>query len=302
MRYGRGLSGIALLLAACGGGGSDDAGGTVGITPTPAATATPTPTPGPSATTTPLPSGGGWWRAPAATTWQWQLSGTVDTRYAVNAYDIDLFDTPVATIAALHAAGRRVICYFSAGSSEDWRPDDKEFVAADRGATLDGWPGERWLSVASANVRRVMGLRLDLARTKGCDAVEPDNVDGYANRNGLGITAQQQLDYNRFLADAAHARGLGVGLKNDLDQVAALVGAFDFAVNEQCHEYDECGLLAPFVAAGKPVFVAEYKAAYRTNAGGARDRLCAASRAAGLHTLVLAEALDNSVRFSCDPE
>ena len=32
-----------------------------------------------------------------------------------------------------------------------------------------------------------------------------------------------------------------------------------------------------------------------------RDALCAASRAAGLHTLILPLALDASFRFSCDP-
>ncbi len=290
---------LALLLGGCGGGG--EAEGTVGVAPTPIASGAPAPAPPPVAPATPGATGG-WWRPAATATWQWQLSGTIDTRYAVTAYDVDLFDTPVATIDRLHAAGRRVICYFSAGSSENWRGDDAQFAAADRGAALDGWAGERWLAVTSANVRRVMRDRLDLARAKGCDAVEPDNVDGYANRNGLGITAAQQLDYNRHLAEQAHARGLAVGLKNDLDQVAALVDAFDFAVNEQCHEYDECAQLKPFLAAGKPVFVAEYKAAYRTNAGGARDRLCATSRAEGVHTLILAEALDNSVRFTCDPE
>ncbi len=297
MRRGMGM-GLIALVTACGGGGGDDEGGTVSA-PSPTASATPTPTP--SASPSPVASASGWWRPGAtATTWQWQLSGTVDTSYAVAAYDVDLFDTPVATIQKLHDAGRRVICYFSAGSSENWRADDAQFAAADRGSALDGWVGERWLSVTSTNVRRVMQTRLDLARTKGCDAVEPDNVDAYANKNGLNITAAQQLDYNRFLSDQAHARGLAVGLKNDLDQVAALEGAFDFAVNEQCHEYDECGLLKPFVTADKPVFVAEYKSAYRTNSGGARDKLCATSRVEGVHTLVLPEALDNSFRYSCD--
>ncbi|KQN81218.1 endo alpha-1,4 polygalactosaminidase [Sphingomonas sp. Leaf62] len=284
---------LALSATACGGGGEAEGGIVVAPTPTPTPVASPTPTPAPT-------TAAGWWRPTTATTWQWQLSGTIDTRYAVDAYDIDLFDAPTATIASLHAAGRRVICYFSAGSSENWRSDDGEFTAADRGATLDGWAGERWLSVTSTNVRRVMALRLDLAKAKGCDAVEPDNVDGYANRNGLGITADQQLDYNRFLSAEAHQRGLAVGLKNDLDQVAVLAPAFDFAVNEQCHEYAECDRLTSFLTAGKPVFVAEYKSAYHTNSGRARDALCAASRAQGLRTLVLPVELDNRFRFSCD--
>lgn len=45
-----------------------------------------------------------------------------------------------------------------------------------------------------------MAERMDLALSKGCDGVEPDNVDGYANSNGLGLTAANQLEYNKYLA------------------------------------------------------------------------------------------------------
>ncbi len=55
--------------------------------------------------------------------------------------------------------------------------------------------------------------RLDLAVTKGCDGVEPDNMDGYANDSGFPLTAEDQLTFNRFIANEAHRRGLAVGLK-----------------------------------------------------------------------------------------
>jgi hypothetical protein len=285
---------IAMTMAtACGGGSAgDDADAAPIVSASPTPQPSPSPTAGASAAT--------WWRPDRATSWQWQLSGPLNTGYAVAAYDIDLFDTNAATIADLHRQGRKVICYFSAGSSEDWRPDDGQFASGDRGRALDGWAGERWLRIDSASVRKVMTARLDLARSKGCDVVEPDNVDGYANDNGLGLTAAMQLDYNRFLATQAHARGLAIGLKNDLDQLAVLQPAFDFAVNEQCHEYAECAGYSVFLDAGKPVLVAEYAQRYRNDSGGARDALCAASRNQGVRTLVLAVKLDDSYRFSCD--
>lgn len=83
-------------------------------------------------------------------------------------------------------------------------------------------------------------------------------MDAYANDSGFPLTATDQLAFNRFLAGAAHARGLSVGLKNDLDQVAYLVSEFDWALDEQCYEYAECDLLQPFVDAGKAVFGVEY--------------------------------------------
>jgi hypothetical protein len=172
-------------------------------------------------------------------------------------YDIDLFDNTAATIASLHAAGRAVICYFST-QYENWRPDAADFTAAVLGSNLDDWPGERYVDIRSDVVRTIMQNRLDLAVSKGCDGVEPDNVDEYTNSNGLGITAADQTDFNKFVASEAHARGLSVGLKNDLDQVKSLQPYYDWALNEQCNEYSECDDLSAFVSAGKAVFGVEY--------------------------------------------
>jgi hypothetical protein len=217
----------------------------------------------------------------------------------VKAYDLDLFDTSAATIGTLRAQGSRVICYFSAGSSEDWRGDFSRFLPADMGSNLDGWPGERWLDTRSANVRAIMASRMDLAVSKGCDAVDPDNVDGYSNATGHPLTAATQLDYNRWLAEQAHARGLAVGLKNDVDQLAQLAASHDFAVNEQCHQYSECAGYSAFVSLGKPVFNIEYASKYVNNTNGARDALCAASAALGISTQVLPLALDGKFRLTC---
>jgi hypothetical protein len=172
-------------------------------------------------------------------------------------YDIDLFDNTAATIASLHASGRAVICYFST-QYENWRPDAASFVDSVLGANLDDWPGERYVDIRSPIVRAIMQSRLDLAVSKGCDGVEPDNVDEYTNTNGLSITAADQIDFNTFIATEAHARGLSVGLKNDLDQVATLQPHFDWVLNEQCNQYGECADLSAFVTANKAVFGTEY--------------------------------------------
>ena len=232
----------------------------------------------------------GHWQPHPGTSWQIQLQGNLDTSVAASAYDIDLFDNSASTIAALHAAGRKVICYFSAGSYENWRPDAGQFPAAALGNGLQGWPGENWLDTRSAAVRTIMQARMDLAVTKGCDAVDPDNVDGYTNNPGFPLTAATQVDYDTFLATSAHARGLGVGLKNDLDQVTSLVGSFDFAVNEQCEQYSECDLLKPFISAGKAVFGIEYQ--------GTVSSVCPTANADNFDTLIKTLALD-ATRTAC---
>ncbi len=289
---------LAMLLAACGGSGGDaGAAGQQAATQSPSPTA-PAAQGGTSATAQPA-AAATWWRPPADSRWTLQLSGTVVPASGATVVDADLFETPAAKIAEWHRTGLRVVCYFSAGSSEDWRPDFARFREADQGKAMAGWPGERWLDTRSANVRAIMAARLDMARDKGCDGVDPDNVDGYANDTGLALDAASQLDYNRWLAAAAHARGLAVGLKNDVEQVPALAAVFDFAVNEECHEHRECDRYAPFVAAGKPVLNIEYAGRYVSNANGARDALCAASRALGLTTQVLPLELDGSFRYAC---
>lgn len=229
-------------------------------------------------------------------TWQWQLQGPVDTSYDVDVYDIDLFEPPQSVIDGLHADGRVVICYFSAGSYEEWRPDSDDYVAADLGLPLDGFEDERWLDTRSPTVRAVIEGRLDLAAERGCDGVEPDNVDGATNDTGFDLNVADVLDFNRFIAAEAHRRNLLVGLKNTGDQVPDLVDDFDFAVNEQCHEYEECDQFVPFLDQDKPVFNAEYQQRFVDDP----DALCADARAANVRTLVLPLLLDDEFRITCD--
>lgn len=205
----------------------------------------------------PVP-GEGVWRPTGRLGWDYQLTGRIEPAETFDVRDVDLFRLDAATVAQMQAAGSRVVCYFSAGSWEDWRPDADAFPRQARGARLDGWPDERWLDVTDAEVRAALSARMDRAVDLGCDGVEPDNVDGYANDNGVRLNATEQLAFNRWLADEAHRRGLSVGLKNDLDQVGALEPWFDWALNEECAVYDECHRLAPFSDAGKSIFHVEY--------------------------------------------
>lgn len=242
-------------------------------------------------------SAGGHWRPDPGTSWQWQLTGTIDTGVDAAMFDVDLFEAPESTIDELHAAGRTVVCYFSAGSREDWRPDAGAFAASDYGNPLDGWPGEHWLDVRSDNVRTIMQQRLDLAVAKGCDGVEPDNVDGYANDSGFPLTEADQIDYGRFLASESHARGLSVGLKNSVELTAELEPDFDWALNEECLSYSECASLAPFLAAGKAVFHVEY--VDQPSAGPAKHAsVCGDPTIAGFSTLIKTWDLD-AWRLTC---
>lgn len=235
------------------------------------------------------PAGTVWSPAPQ-TTWQWQIDGTIDTSFNVQMYDIDLFGNSAATIATLHSKGRAVICYFST-QYEDWRSDASSFPSSVLGKNLDDWAGEKYVDIRSSVVRNIMTARLDMAVSKGCDGVEPDNVDGYQASSGFPLTANDQLDFNRFIAAQAHARGLSVGLKNDLDQAAALQPNFDWALNEQCKQYGECGTLSTFINAGKAVFNAEYS--------GSGSSVCPSMVNSKISSIIKNLDLDAPIKSQC---
>ena len=217
----------------------------------------------------------------------------------VDAWDLDLFDTEPAIIGALHDEGTLVICYFSAGTFEPGRPDEAAFDADVIGNGYDdaAFAEERYLDVRDGRVLGIMKDRLDLAAQKGCDAVDPDNVDLFDHDTGFSISAAEMADFNRSLVDEAHDRGLSIGLKNDqaqLDDIAGLKGqdGYDFAVNEECVAFDECGDYADsFLADDRPVLHIEYVDPAQI------DAVCAVTRPLGLSTVVKNLALDDAVTF-----
>lgn len=200
-----------------------------------------------------------WQPRPTVAPWQWQLQGRIDTGVDAGVYEVDGIDTPRRTVRALHRRGRKVICYLDVGSWESYRPDARSFPRAAIGSAYEGYPDERWLDVSRLGlIAKPLQRRFEICARKGFDAVEPDNVNGWENPTGFRITPAEQLRFNRWVAGQAHRLGMAVALKNDGRQARRLVGAFDFAVTEQCFQYDECGLYRTFVRHGKAVFDAEY--------------------------------------------
>ncbi|MBV2152973.1 endo alpha-1,4 polygalactosaminidase [Kitasatospora sp. SUK 42] len=246
---------------------------------TPAGTTPPGTPPGsatPPGSPTPPPAGARWQPTPGLT-WQWQLGGSVDQSVDVPVYDIDGFENDASVVAALHAKGRKVICYINAGSWEDFRPDSAAFAKSLQGSDT-GWKGEKWFDIRKLDqLKPLMAARFDMCRSKGFDAIEPDTIEAYNQNSGFPLTPDDQLKYNRMLAQLAHERGLAIGLKNDLDQIPALLPDFDFAVNEECSQFDECDRVSPFVKAGKAVFHVEYKLD--------TDQFCAKTKALGFSSM-----------------
>ncbi|MDM4722946.1 endo alpha-1,4 polygalactosaminidase [Micromonospora sp. WMMA1363] len=128
-------------------------------------------------------------------------------------------------------------------------------------------PGSRWLDIRRWDtLRPALADRLRLCRGKGFGAVAITDADAYANRSGFPLDFDEQLRFNRLLAELARSLDLSPGLVNAVPLVAALAPDFDFAVNEECVRLAVCAKLLPFVEAGKPVFHVEY--------GGSAEDFC----------------------------
>ena len=197
---------------------------------------------------------------------------------APDVYDIDGEVNPKATVDALHAMGKKVICYVDAGVYETYRTDANKFKAITPriwGAKDGDWAGSFWLDIRRVNeLAPIMQARFQMCKDKGFDAIEPDEITAWSNKSGFPLTYNDQIVYNRAVASWAHAIGMSIGLKGDIEQAHDLVGDFDWTLNEECYQYNECttvanqgpgadGLNWPglqlFAQAGKAVWIAEYK-------------------------------------------
>ena len=195
-------------------------------------------------------------------------------------YDVDLFETPRAS-CGLHAQGRRVVCYLSAGSFEPGGPTRGFPPRSSAGRSTAGRTSAGSTSGGSTCSARCWSAGWTCA-AKGFDGVEADNVDAYANRTGFPLTGGDQLRFNRFLAAAAHARGLSIGLKNDLDQAARSSPTSTGRSTSSASNTTSASRRHP-LPAGKAVFVAEYELA---------PRLLRPARAAGMMAMRKRLALD----------
>ena len=161
-----------------------------------------------------------------------------------------------------HAKGQKVVCYFSAGTWESWRPDADQFPDEVLGNRLGKWSRgpnvERWLDIRADVVRAAMRARIAKAQEKGCDAVDPDNVDIHDNDNGFSLSADDSLNYVQWLITESHSRGMAFGLKNAPDLLTSVMTNIQFAVNEECVQKKDCFLYERLVTAGKPVLHIEY--------------------------------------------
>ena len=142
---------------------------------------------------------------------------------------------------------RYAVCYIDAGTWENWRPDRQRFPDSVLGRA-NGWPGERWL-----DIRRIDVLVADHARPHLTVPQEEVRRGGARQRRRLHERDRVPADGRRPAPLQPEARaprapgrpGGGPEERPRADPRAAQ--DFDFAVVEQCFQYDECDKMRPFI-------------------------------------------------------
>jgi len=159
---------------------------------------------------------------------------------------------------SLHSAGKKVICYVSVGSWEDWRPDAASFPAAVLGKDYPGWAGEKFVDIRADALRTLMAKRFDVCQQKGFDALEPDNMDVYEASSGFPLTHADGVNYALWLAGQSHQRRMAIVQKNASSIVADIHASYDGALTEDCYSGNWCADMQAYLDANQPVFACEY--------------------------------------------
>ena len=206
--------------------------------------------------------------------WDWQIGAATEADIGVptgvNLLDVDGFLASAASVASWRARGIYTVCYINAGSWQPGLPDAGDYPDVLKLQADPNWPGEYFLDVTDvfrpgSVLAAILGKRLDMCKAKGFDALEPDNLQNDENVKSGKITMQAQLDFNGWLADLAHAKGLAVFQKNGPDKIlrattagTTMVDTFDGILDEQCQQFGECDALGEFSKRGKLALDVEY--------------------------------------------
>ncbi|QHA08507.1 hypothetical protein GQF42_39265 [Streptomyces broussonetiae] len=174
----------------------------------------------------------------------YQIGGAYPPPEGVRIVSRDRSDSP--------APGLYNICYVNAFQAQpeersSW-PSDLLLRDAHGRVVIDEDWNEPLLDIGTpAKRERVAGRVnrwLDGCAKKGFDAVEPDNYDSYTRSHHL-LTASDATAYMTLLSRHAHARHLAIAQKNTAELAGERGRAgLDFAVAEECGQYDECGVYA----------------------------------------------------------
>lgn len=196
--------------------------------------------------------------------------------------------------------GSQVVCVFSAGKVELSRSDvqnDKArwlSVVSGRPSTLEEGA---WFDIVDSGklseLKALQTIRMKSAKSLGCTAVLPLDIDCYAYRScyrpmgGSSKVNSAQGEYNTWMSDTAHENDLMIGYFDAPGRASSEGSKFDFALTLDCMKRKICSNYNNFVDRGKTVFNIEHS--------GVAMKICDLSTKFGFNTLYCSGTFNNGV-------
>ncbi|MEU2060501.1 endo alpha-1,4 polygalactosaminidase [Streptomyces sp. NPDC013455] len=181
---------------------------------------------------------------PRGAGFDYQIGGAYPPPVGVRIVSRDRSDSP--------ARGLYNICYVNAFQAQpaersSWPADLLLRDAHGRVVIDEDW-NEPLLDIRTPAKRERVARRvnrwIDGCADKGFDAVEPDNYDSYTRSHRL-LGAADAIAFMTLLSRHAHSRQLAIAQKNTAELAGRRGRAgLDFAVAEECGQYDECEVYA----------------------------------------------------------
>ncbi|KAL0574123.1 hypothetical protein V5O48_007831 [Marasmius crinis-equi] len=136
--------------------------------------------------------------------------------------------------------GKYNICYVNAFQTQDgeqsfWQSSQNDHLLLRKSNGQYFGHFHRYQAARTRHHRQRLDRRMPTERLQR-------NLDTFTRTNGL-LSESNNLAYAKLLADHAHSIGLAIGQKNaggELEDRGKTQVGFDFAVAEQCQEFDEC--------------------------------------------------------------
>jgi hypothetical protein len=161
---------------------------------------------------------------------------------------------------------RYTICYVNGFQTQPneariWMGDNADLVLRDGEPVTDpDWPDEMILDTSTSDRRQrltaIVGEWIDQCAADGFDAIEIDNLDSFTRFEDR-LTEDDAVAFARALTARAHAAGVAIAQKNTVELLDRRTETgFDFAIVEQCNEYQECDAFTAVY--GNQVYVIEY--------------------------------------------
>lgn len=217
---------------------------------------------------------------------------------------MDGFDTAATYVALARSRGIKTICYLDIGTAENNRPDYNSLagISGLLGKSYPGYPSERYIDIRRyPEFIQIMDARLRMCRDKGFDYIEFDIMDAFEDgqaTSGFPLTEQDMVQYVTELSRRTRGYGLKPVQKNTGGSSALLEPLFDAVLFEGCVHANFCTDDAPYVAAGKPAFNAEYPEEWSAGTFD-RARVCSTSASAKISTIITSTALDRPAPDRC---